>query len=140
MTTKQHVNRSLIFKPTLLTHPIQRGDNFLSRNKNLANLIFEYLDDISLCRLAQCSWYFKILADHDKYWQPLYFRVHSGITLVPHYSRWHFSDIIENQTTESVLDENMEQKLILAGNGWKYIYQLAVDFEYHLGLPTSRTK
>lgn len=126
---EQTYESKLLFEPTLLTHPIQRGNDFLSRNKDLANLIFEYLDDISLCRLARCSWYFKILADHDKYWQPLYFRVHSGITLVPHYSRWPFSDFIEQQTVESGREEASGQKLILAGYGWKYIYQLPVNFE-----------
>jgi hypothetical protein len=54
-------------------------------------MILEYLDLKSLSRLSQCCWHFKQLADQDRFWKALYFKVHQNkITLVPSFTRWNF--------------------------------------------------
>ena len=101
---------------------IERGKDFLSRNKNILSLILEYLDSKSLCRVSQCSWYLREEGKRDKYWKKVFFREKKKPSLVPGFERWKLEG---GERSEKEVKEKIGE-----GKRWKFFFQLANEYDY----------
>ena len=117
----------VLFSPLEPKGEMKRGSDFFSTNKYLFSIVLENLESKSLCRVSQCCWFFKQMADSDKYWKAVFFKEIRKPSVVPCYDSWRilgkeedFKKCVRGEREQKVLN------LIPGGRRFKYFYQLAL--------------